>query len=602
MSVMGAVTPVLPDWSPSKAWMRALELTSSIARNSERVMPVVVQELAEKYGDAAALVSDGESLTYSGLSGRANQYGRWALANGVRKGDVVALLMRNRPEYFAIWLGIAGVGGVVALLNTNLVGESLSHCLNTVAPMHVIVDEALAAPLLAVLPTLESTPALWSDGAEDAAFGNLADALHLIPSHNLTPDERRSVTVEDRALCIFTSGTTGMPKAANISHARVMQWTHWFAGMMGVQPTDRMYNCLPMYHSIGGVLVPGAMLVGGGSVVIRERFSASQFWIDIHRWDCTIFQYIGEFCRYLLQAPVTARSRQHRIRLACGNGLSAEVWEDLRQNFNIPRILEFYASTEGVLSLFNVEGHPGAIGRVPPYLAHRFAPVLVKVDVETGKLVRDEKGLCVRCAVDEPGEALGKMHDDPAGIGSRFDGYTDRRASEARILRDVFRAGDAWVRTGDLMRKDAKGFFYFVDRLGDTFRRKGENVSTLEVSEALCAFPGVQHAIVYGVAVPAVSGRVGMASIQAARDLDLAGLRRHLIKRLPAYARPVFLRITGSVEVTGTFKYSKTELVRQAFDPGTTQDSIYFDSPQWNQYILVNGPLFEQIDAGQVRI
>ena len=282
-----------------------------------------------------------------------------------------------------------------------------------------------------------------------------------------------------------------MPKAVNVSHARVMQWGLWFAGMMDAQPSDRLYNCLPMYHSVGGVLAPGAMLAAGGSLVVRERFSASQFWSDIIRWECTAFQYIGELCRYLLHRPYAENETAHRLRLACGNGLAAGVWEAFQQRFRIPQILEFYAATEGGISLFNVQGKPGAIGHIPPYLAHRFAPALVAFDFDKGEPIRNENGFCIRCGVNEPGEAIGKVQNDPANAGSRFEGYTSAAETEKKILRHVFAAGDAWVRTGDLMRQDEKGFFYFVDRIGDTFRWKGENVATSEVAQALCAFEGI---------------------------------------------------------------------------------------------------------------
>jgi fatty-acyl-CoA synthase len=410
------------------------------------------------------------------------------------------------------------------------------------------------------------------------------------------------VTIDDLALYIYTSGTTGLPKAAKVSHARVMQWSHWFAGMMEVTPADRMYNCLPMYHSVGGVQAPGAMLVAGGSVAIREKFSASEFWCDVVRWDCTIFQYIGELCRYLLHAAPTAEETKHRIRLACGNGLAAQVWEAFQERFRIPRILEFYAATEGNVSLFNVHGRQGAMGHVPAYLTHRFAPALVRFDVEMDEPMRGEDGFCVRCGVNEVGEALGKVRDDAASVGSRFDGYTTEQDSEKRILRDVFERGDAWFRTGDLMRRDEKGFYYFVDRVGDTFRRKGENVATSEVSAALCEFAGVKHANVYGVAVSGIEGRVGMAAVVTEGELNLTELRCHLEGRLPAYARPLFLRITREAETTGTFKYSKTELAQQGYDPAASGDAIYFDLPEAEAFVALDEELYDRIQSGGVRV
>jgi fatty-acyl-CoA synthase len=602
MSATQTEPMVRPDSSAAKAWLRALELTASIPRNPDRLMSTVVEELVERHENAPALLSESECFTYRELGDRSNQYSRWALEHGIAKGDVVALLMANRPEYFAIWLGITRVGGVVALLNTNLVGSSLAHSINIVGARHIIVTEGLTRPLSTALSALEVSPTIWIHGADHPRFLRVDHEIQRQPSQPLTNDERPQLTIEDRALYIFTSGTTGLPKAANISHARVLQWSHWFAGMTGMQPTDRTYSCLPMYHSIGGVLVPGAALIGGGSVVVQEKFSASRFWESIVRWDCTMFQYIGEFCRYLLHTPASSDELAHRVRLACGNGLAPDVWENFQTRFKIPQVLEFYASTEGGVSLFNAEGKRGSIGRIPPYLAHRFAPALVRFDVEEAAPVRNAEGFCIPCGPDEPGEALGKVVDDPSNVGSRFEGYTDKNASENKVLRDVFVQGDRWVRTGDLMRKDAKGFFYFVDRIGDTFRWKGENVATSEVSEAICAFPRIKHANVYGVAIPAAEGRAGMAALVVQGDLDLVEFRRHLIERLPPYARPLFLRLQDDVEVTGTFKYSKTDLVRQGYAPSTDSDALYFDNPESQAFVRIDQALYERIQAGQIRL
>jgi fatty-acyl-CoA synthase len=292
----------------------------------------------------------------------------------------------------------------------------------------------------------------------------------------------------------------------------------------------------------------------------------------------------------------------HRLRLACGNGLAAGVWEAFQQRFRIPQILEFYAATEGGISLFNVQGKPGAIGHIPLYLAHRFAPALVAFDSGKGEPIRNENGFCIRCGVNEPGEAISKVQNDPASAGSRFEGYTSAPETEKRILRHVFAAGDAWVRTGDLMRQDEKGFFYFVDRIGDTFRWKGENVSTSEVTQELRAFEGVLHASVYGVAIPGTEGRAGMAAIVCEGALDLAALHRHLAERLPAYARPLFLRLCRQAELTGTFKYAKTDLVRQGFNPRQCADPLYFNHPELRTYAALDAPLYERILAGAIRL
>src|SRR3984885_4154478 len=585
-----------------KAWLRALERTAPIARNRDRVMSTVIEELAAERGDTPALLSDRECMTYRMLSARVNQYARWALDAGIAKGEVVCLLMTNRPEYLAIWLGITSVGGVVSLLNTNLLGPSLAHCINVVSPTHLIVAAEFSSQLTTTLPGLSVAPTIRIHGGEHGDFRQIDLDVARNSGEMLSKDERRSPTIEDRALYIYTSGTTGLPKAARVSHARIMQWSLWFAGMMGAQPTDRMYNCLPMYHSVGGVLAPGAILAAGGALVIREKFSAGQFWSDVVRWDCTLFQYIGELCRYLLHAAPSANETAHRIRMACGNGLAPGVWESFKERFAIPRILEFYAATEGGVSLFNVQGKPGAIGHIPGYLAHRFSPALVVFDVETGEPMRNAQGFCIRCAPNEAGEAIGKVMDDPSSLGSRFEGYTNHEASEKRILRDVFEPGEAWVRTGDLMRKDEQGYFYFVDRIGDTFRWKGENVATSEVSEAICAFPGVKHANVYGVTIPGTEGRAGMAALVTEHEFGLAEFRRHLMSHLPPYARPLFLRIRKNMDLTGTFKYSKTDLVNDGFNPVACKDAVYFDDPQSGALIRLDRELYDRIQKGDIRI
>ena len=586
--------------SPSRAWLRALELTSPISRNPDRILPVVIAEMAALRGDARAIISDQEILTYEALIRRANQYARWALDQGLGKGDVVCLLMANRPEYFAAWLGITSAGVVVSLLNTHLVSSSLAHCIRIVSPRHIIASSELASTLQDVLPHLGQPTTVWTHGIEASGFRRIDTALAHYSADPLETGQRRSTTIDDLALYIYTSGTTGLPKAARVTHARLMQWSHWFAGMMDVEPIDRMYNCLPMYHSVGGVQAVGAMLVAGGSVVVREKFSASHFWDEIVGWECTLFQYIGELCRYLLQTGPSANERQHQIRLACGNGLAANIWDSFKDRFGIPQILEFYASTEGNVSLFNVRGKRGAIGHIPGYLTHRFSPLLVMTDTETGEPLRDEQGLCIPCPVSQCGEALGKITPDASNPGSRFEGYTSSAASEKKLLENVLAHGDRWFRTGDLMRRDEKGYYYFVDRMGDTFRRKGENVASSEVEEILLRFPGVQHANVYGVTVPGVEGRVGMAALAIDSELDLAALRKHSMDLLPAYARPAFLRLRSQMNLTGTFKYSKTDLIREGFDPDAATEAVYFDTGEG--FAPIDRDLYQRILAGEFRL
>ena len=586
-------------WSASQAWLRALERTARVATEPTRTLPLVIEELAERFGDAPALIDERQTLNFGELAEACNRYARWALADGVAVGDCVGLLMPNCATYAAIWLGIARIGGSVALINTNLRGAALAHAIGVVNPRHVIVDATLLPACEAVMAATPAAVRFWAHGADRVGFARLDERLLGFSGAPLESGERRPVTTRTRALYIYTSGTTGLPKAANVSHHRLMQWSHWFAGMLDIVPGDRMYNCLPMYHSIGGVVAVGAVLVGGGSVLLRDRFSATRFWSDVVAHQCTLFQYIGELCRYLVNTAYDPNERRHRLRLCCGNGLRADVWEKFAARFSIPHIVEFYAATENNFSLFNCEGRPGAIGRIPGFLAHRFNVALIKLDADGQAPLRGESGCCVRAGRDEPGEAIGEIRATDAG--SAFEGYTDPAASASKVMRNVFVAGDAWLRTGDVMRKDAKGFFYFIDRLGDTFRWKGENVATCEVCDAIAAYPGIDEATVYGVAVPGSEGRAGMATIAAPEDFDLAEFREYLIARLPSYARPVFLRLCQQLAVTATFKHKKADLVREGFDPALTADAIYFDDSRRGAFVRLTPELFQAIAGQQVR-
>jgi fatty-acyl-CoA synthase len=588
--------------SAAKAWLRALELTGPISAHPRRTLPLVIDELAAVHGDALALLSDRERLSYRALAERSHRYARWALAQGLARGDAVCLLMPNRPEFMAIWLGLTRAGGIVALLNTRLVGSSLAHCIRVAAPAHIIVAAELVDALRGACPALAAGARVWVHGAGHEPLERIDEDIELYAGDALTEAECALPHIDDRALYIYTSGTTGMPKAANVTHSRVMQWSHWFTGLMDIRPDDRMYNCLPMYHSVGGVAATGAMLAGGGSVVVREGFAANRFWEEILHWDCTLFQYIGELCRYLLNTAPVAQEARHRIRLCCGNGLRPDVWEAFKLRFRIPRILEFYAATEGNFSLYNLKGKPGAIGRIPPMLAHRFPAALVRFDVDTETPVRDGQGRCIRCMPNEVGEAIGRISADPGTPGGRFDGYTDREATEHKILRDVFESGDAWFRTGDLMRRDEEGWFYFVDRIGDTFRWKGENVSTTEVEQVICAFAGIKDASIYGVTVPGSDGRAGMAALVCDGELDLVAFRQHLAARLPVHAHPLFLRLQSEIEETTTFKHAKRKLVHQGYDPAATRDAIYFNDLGRRAFIRVDAALYERILTGHSRL
>ncbi len=588
--------------------LRALRRTTPIAKNPGKTVRELFEDLAREHRDRLAIYSEKESLTYAQLNGRSNQYARWARDEGCGKDAVVALLMPNRPEYLCVWLGIAKAGGVTALLNTNLPGASLAHCINVVGARRIVVDASLLPLFEAARPFLPPEARVFVHGAPaggDSPVLQRIDArLRDFPDADLSPDERVPLTVNDHCLFIYTSGTTGLPKAANMNHYRVLLAMHGFSGVTGATRDDRMYDVLPMYHSNGGLGGVGAVLTVGGSCFVREKFSAREFWAEATQQQCTIFIYIGELCRYLLAAPPGALDRAHKIRLCFGNGLRPDVFTRFRDRFGIRQITEFYASTEGNITIFNFDSKPGAVGRIPKWMERKFVVKIVRFDMETESPARGPDGRCVECAPDEVGEALGQILNDPARPANRFEGYADREASEKKILRDAFEAGDAWFRSGDLMRKDAHGYFYFIDRIGDTFRWKGENVSTTEVAEALTGFPGVKEATVYGVSVPRMEGRAGMVSlvVEDPATFDLAGLRDLMVARLPDYARPLFIRFQDHIEVTATFKQRKVDLVSEGFDIHKIQDPVFFSDARCGHFTRLDDAIAGDIEAGRIRL
>ena len=580
-------------------WVRAMQRTAAVTPAATRTLASVLDENAATRGERPALVGETARLTHAELSALSNRYSRWALEMGLRPGDRVALIMANQPDYPAIWIGLSRVGVLTALVNTQLVGTGLAHCIALAAPRYVIVDGD-RLPILAAMADSLRPAEIWVHGVDGAPYPRIDNAVAQLSSAPL--DAGPVVTLRDPALLIYTSGTTGLPKAAHVSHFRIMMWSEWFAGIMDATPRDRLYDCLPMYHSVGGVVAVGAMLAAGGAVIVRTGFSASRFWQDVAASEATIFQYIGELCRYLLNAPESAAERGHRLRLCCGNGLRADVWAGFEARFAIPRIIEFYAATEGSFSLFNLEGRPGAIGRIPRFIAHRSPVALVAFDVAEERPVRDADGFCRRCAPHEAGEAIGLVAAQAANLATRFEGYTSAAESERKLLRDVFAKGDVWFRTGDLMKQDDKGFFYFVDRIGDTFRWKGENVATSEVADVICACAGVLEASVYGVAVPFAEGRAGMAALVVLPDFDLSRLRHHLVDHLPRFARPVFLRIRDRLATTSTFKVPKSDDVRQGFDPELVSDALFVDDVEMGAYRPVDAALHAAILSGAFRL
>uniref|UniRef100_W5KGK8 Very long-chain fatty acid transport protein n=1 Tax=Astyanax mexicanus TaxID=7994 RepID=W5KGK8_ASTMX len=515
----------------------------------------IFAETVQKYGDKTALIFEGtgEKWSFRELDDYSNRVANLLYQRGFREGDVVALFMENRSQYVGLWLGMAKIGVEAALINFNLRLEALVHCVNI-------------------------------SGSKAVIFG----------SDN--PPQRGFT---DRLFYIYTSGTTGMPKAAIVVHSRYYRMAALVYYGFGMRSEDVLYDCLPLYHSAGNIVGVGQCLIHGMTVVIKKKFSASKFWDDCIKYNCTIVQYIGEICRYLLNQPVRHTEQQHRVRMALGNGLRQSIWEEFMQRFNVPQIAEFYGATECNCSLGNFNNKTGACGfnsRILPYV---YPIRLVRVDEETMELIRGPDGVCIPCGPGEPGQLVGRIkQNDPL---RRFDGYVNETATNKKIAHSVFKKET--VPTCDVLVMDECGYMYFRDRTGDTFRWKGENVSTTEVEGTLSRLLDMKDVVVYGVEVPGVEGKAGMAAVaDPENSTDLEKFSRDLEKALPVYARPVFLRFLPEVNKTGTFKFQKTEMRREGFDPSLVSDRLYFLDCSKGSYVPLDAELHRSIVSGKQKL
>ncbi|PIC00911.1 long-chain-acyl-CoA synthetase [Caulobacter sp. X] len=582
-----------------KGLVRTLKRVNSIAPDSANLICDDLEAAVDKWSDRPAITFEGKTVSYAELDAMANRYAHWAKGQGLTRGQTVALFMPNRLEYFAVWYGLTKVGVATALINNQLTGAALAHCLNISQALHCIVDPETSPCFEDVKGQLDRHMQQWVLGPVHGEQRDLVKALK--SCSQLRPDRvtaREGITARDTALYIFTSGTTGMPKAARITHMRAQLYMRGFAGSTGAKESDRIYVTLPLYHATGGLCALGAAFLNGGSIVLRKKFSTTHFWPEVVAENCTMFVYIGELCRYLANQPEHELERAHKIRLIFGNGLRPDVWDEMLDRFKVGEVLEFYGATEGNVSLFNFDGKRGAIGRVPGYLRGKFNIRVVKFDVETETPVRGPDGCCIECAPGEVGECIGHIANDAR---SNYVGYADKAATEKKVLHDVFQKGDSWFRTGDLMRVDSDGYIYFVDRIGDTFRWKGENVATSEVAERLAAIEHVLEVNVYGVPVGDLDGKAGMAALVADPEFDLAAFAQYVDEHLPSYARPIFLRLQQAIETTGTFKYRKVDLVGDGFDPTRTKDPLYFRDPN-KGYVKITKAVFAKLQAGGYKL
>ncbi|XP_023328130.1 long-chain fatty acid transport protein 4 [Eurytemora carolleeae] len=535
-----------------------------------------------------------EEWTFQDIEDYSNRVGNYFLEQGWRRGDVVALFMENKPEYVGILLGLSKIGVTAALINTNLTMSSLIHCVTVGNCSGIIFDYQLSEQVQDVELELRrksgrfelyqlDKPDLFSlSPLEISLKGSilLEKELNRMKSTPVPKSVRKQIQTSDSLCYIYTSGTTGLPKAAYQDHSRFYMGSNMATFGCGVQTDDRVYSALPMYHSSSMWMAVGAAINVGCSVIVRKKFSASNYWEDCARYKATCAQYIGEICRFLLQSKPNPAEKQHSLRMMYGVGLRPEIWKEFVTRFNIPSIREFYGSTEGTYGTINIRSKEGACGFIPQFLNYNpFA--LIRVDEDTDEVLRDKSGLCITCKPGEPGEMVGLVRTSDRGGPGKFKAYVDDKdPNKGKIIRNVWKKGDMCFRSGDILVMDYEGWLYFKDRKGDTFRWRGENVSTTEVEGVIAKLLDNVSNVVYGVEVPGSEGKAGMAAIQTGNSIDLDKLCEGLKKELPSYARPIFIRLVKHLDITGTYKLQKTELQKEGFDVERIQDEIYFMGPK----------------------
>ena len=562
------------------------------------------EEIVARYAERPFLIAGEETVSYAEVNRRANGVAHAALALGLAKGDTCAVSLDNRPEFFVAWFGLVKAGIRPAFLNTNVSGRPLAHALTiTGAKACIVGDEALARfeageSRAAGVPLWRWPDALHPATPELAALCALDFLVHAAQAgaQDLPRAARAGIRCRDTAVYVFTSGTTGLPKAALNSHWRWLSSGEQMRVTVKATEQDVFYCVLPLYHSAAGMSLTANALSAGAAIVMRRRFSASAFWGEVRRHRVTVCQYIGEICRYLLNQPPRSDDRDHTLRAMTGAGLSADVWERFQARFGVAQIFEGWGSTEANTNLMNLDNRIGSCGRIPYF--ERSNLRLARYDIESGAHLRDGAGLMIPCRPGEVGEVLGLISSPAPGMyGAVFEGYTSAEDTEKKILRNVFVAGDAWWSSGDLMRYDEDGYFFFVDRIGDTFRWKSENVSTQEVADAIGDFPGIETINVYGVHVPAQEGRAGMAALvmQPGCTLDAAAFHAHCRARLPFYAVPLFLRLSAQADITATFKLRKVDLQREGYDPARVRDPLLVLDDGAGSYVPYSAEALERL-------
>lgn len=575
---MARVIPHLPRVLPSSNWNLAL----------------LLERQASKRGERLAVLFEDRTYTWREVDQEVNRTARAFLNLGIGRGDTVALLMDNRPEFLFAITALNRIRAAGALINTNVSGGPLAHALRIAEPRLILAGAEHGKKLEDLGHEFGRLCAgeiyIQHDG-ENTNSDPFLSFDEKLKNESVTPmDPRPQPSAMDRFGFIYTSGTTGLPKAAIITNQRVMGPGALLGrGIFGMTEDDVLYLTTPLYHSVGMYVGWSSALTTGATVALRRRFSASNFWQDVRRFQATVFVYIGELCRYLLNQPPEPLEREHSLRLAGGNGLRPDIWSEFQERFKIPLIREYYGATEGASMCVNMTGKPGMVGRLTPGSA------ILRCDLESGEPWRDEDGFCQALGPGEIGLLVG-----PISNVAPFDGYADQEASEKKRLRNVFKTGDCFFNTGDLLQRHPNRWLSFADRVGDTFRWKGENVSTNEVAEIVNRAPGVLESNVYGVRVPFADGRAGMASIHHDANFEIETFGQFVVDSLPSYMRPHFVRLQTQMRITVTFKHQKVGYREEGYDPSRITDPLYL--LEGARYIPLDREVYVSLQGGKRRV
>ncbi|KAJ5092454.1 AMP-dependent synthetase/ligase [Penicillium alfredii] len=576
----------------------------------------VLLETAKQYPDMVCLWTRERPYTYRDVQEQACQYAHFFLAQGVKKGDLVAFYLQNRAEFIIAWMALWSIGCAPAAINYNLTGDALIHCLKISGAKLVMVDEepSCHSRLEEYQNAITGDLGMQTVTLDDTLRAHLRSFPTTLPPKELALHMKGDFP----AILLYTSGTTGMPKGCAYTMSRMYSTLFVRRGLIGDKTGpggDRWYSCMPLYHGTAAISMIACMVMGV-SIAIGPKFSVRNFWKDVRDSESTVFVYVGETARYLLAPPPSPQDRNHKVRCMYGNGLRPDVWEQFRERFGVPEVGEFFNSTEGIFGLFNYNRGPFTAGSVGHHgllmrgLLHNvFVPVAI--DPETGDVLRDPKtGFATRASYEQGGEMLVNIPGEEA-----FQGYwRNSEATNKKFLRDVFRKGDLYYRSGDALRRQSDGRWYFLDRLGDTFRWKSENVATAEVSEVLGQFPGILEANVYGVRVPNHEGRAGCAALQISPDalqtFDYAALARFARARLPRYAVPVFLRVVDNPTHIHNNKQNKVPLRDEGVDPaligtkvadGKSNHFLWF-APGGESYVPFGKEEWDRLSGGKAHL